>query len=53
MNLEEYRQKVISVLELLRCDTATEAAKNAALKSIISHIVYEKAQSRLAIYFYY
>ena len=53
VDLEEYRQKVISVLELLRSDTATEAAKNAALKSIISHIVYEKAQSRLAIYFYY
>lgn len=53
VDLEEYRQKVISVLELLRSDTATEAAKNTALKSIISHIVYEKAQSRLAIYFYY
>lgn len=53
VDLEEYRQKVVDVLELLRSDTATEAAKNAALKSIISHIVYEKAQSRLAIYFYY
>lgn len=53
VDLEEYRQKVVDVLELLRYDTATEAAKNAALKSIISHIAYEKAQSRLAIYFYY
>lgn len=53
VDMDAFRKKVVDVLELLRSDTATEAAKNEALKSIITHIVYEKARSRLAIYFYY
>ena len=39
-------------MDIIKDDSTTEAAKNAALKSIISYIVYEKQNHRLAIYFY-
>lgn len=52
IDLDAYVQKVSDVLDLLRSEAATEAAKNAALKSVISHIVYDKAHSRLVLYFY-
>ena len=43
--------RVVSVVDLLRSDAATEAEKNAALRSILSHIVYDKPHSRLELYF--
>lgn len=52
LDIEAYRKKVYGVLQLLRSDTASEAAKNDAIKSIVSHIVYQKDKSNLAIYFY-
>ena len=52
VNIPSYKKKVLKVLDIIKDDSTTEAAKNAALKSIISYIVYEKQNHRLAIYFY-
>lgn len=49
---EEYRRRVLRVLEILDSPDATEAAKGEALRSIVSFIVYNKPASRLEIYFY-
>lgn len=46
-----YAKKVTSVVSFLKTD-ATEAAKAEALRSIIDHITYDKANQRLAIFFY-
>lgn len=46
------QKKVQDVLKILKDPSAAASAKNAALKTIISYIVYEKANNRLAIYFY-
>ncbi|MBR5342569.1 MAG: recombinase family protein [Oscillospiraceae bacterium] len=47
-----FREKVLDVLQLVKDPQQTEAAKNAALRSILSYIVYEKAENRLALYFF-
>lgn len=47
-----FRGKVLDVLQLVKDPNQTEAAKNAALRSILSYIVYEKAENRLALYFF-
>ena len=39
------------VLEILKSPDVTEAEKNAALRSILSHIVYNKPEARLDLYF--
>ena len=52
MDPMEMQAKIYSVLELLRSPDASEAAKNAALRSVLSYIVYEKENNRLALYFY-
>ena len=44
--------KILSILDLIRSPDATEAAKNAALRSVISYIVYDKDAPRLELYFY-
>lgn len=49
---ERYAQKVKSVLEIIERSDVTEQNKSEALRSIISHIVYEKAKGNLQIYFY-
>ncbi|MBQ0038339.1 MAG: recombinase family protein [Clostridiales bacterium] len=46
-----YAEKVSGVLSFIQSD-ATPDAKNKALRTIIDHIVYDKANHRLAIYFY-
>ena len=48
----DFRGKVLDVLQLIKDPNQTEAAKNAALRSILSYIVYEKAENRLALYFF-
>ena len=48
----EYQKKVRNVLALIQDPDQSEAAKNTALRSILSYIVYEKADRRLALYFY-
>ena len=47
-----FAKKVLSVLDVIRDPEKSEHAKNEALKTVISYIVYEKAAKRLAIYFY-
>lgn len=46
------RQKVLHVLDVIQSPDATEAAKNEALRSIISYIVYNKPSKQLEVYFY-
>lgn len=48
----ELRQKAISVLSLIKDSSISESAKNEALRGIIHHITFEKAENNLAIYFY-
>lgn len=48
----EYAKKVSAVLELIKNPTVAENAKNEALRSILSRIVYEKKKQNLALYFY-
>lgn len=48
----DFRVKVLDVLQIVKDPKQTEAAKNAALRSILSYIVYEKAENRLALYFF-
>lgn len=52
IDTEAYARRVTEVITLLKNPTATEQAKNAALRTIIEKIVYEKANSNLAIYFH-
>ena len=47
----ELPDKVLSVLDVLRSPDISEEEKNAALRTVIDKIVYEKAQHRLDIYF--
>lgn len=51
MSVEDMREKTAAVLEIIKSENVTEAAKNQALRSILSHIVYEKSAARLALYF--
>lgn len=52
IDLDEYAKKVSEIVDFIKCDTATETAKNEALRTIIENIVYEKAKGNLAIYFH-
>ncbi len=52
VDLDKIKAKVISVLSFLQDENVSVEAKNEALKSIISRIVYEKAKGNVAIYFY-
>lgn len=47
----DMRRKVRNVLELLKSETATEAEKNEALRSVLSHIVYSKPTNQLHLFF--
>lgn len=51
VNPADMKRKTLDVLEFIKNPDVTESAKNAALRSILSHIVYEKAAGRLALYF--
>ena len=44
-------QRVFEVVQFLRSEDVPEAAKNQALRSIISKIVYQKSEQNIAIYF--
>jgi DNA invertase Pin-like site-specific DNA recombinase len=50
-NADEFAGKVIGVLSFLEDENASPTAKNEALRTIISKIVYQKADKNLAIYF--
>lgn len=47
-----FRSRVLSVLDVLKDPDQTEAAKSAALRSIVSYIVYDKPNSRIILYFF-
>ncbi len=47
-----YAEKVTSVLALLNDPNSSEKAKNIALRSILTGIVYEKQNDRLNLFFY-
>ena len=47
-----FSKKVQNVLEILKDPAQDEAAKNAALKTVVSYIVYNKPAKTLAVYFY-
>lgn len=47
----DMKRKTADVLDLLKSPDATEAEKNAALRSILSHIVYNKPAHRLDLFF--
>jgi DNA invertase Pin-like site-specific DNA recombinase len=49
---KKYANKVMNVIKLIESPDVTPQAKNEALRSIISKIVYNKANSSLDIYFY-
>jgi len=47
----DMRRRVLDVLAILRDPAQTETAKNAALRSILSHIVYDKPANQLRLFF--
>lgn len=47
-----FREKVLDVLQIVKSPDQTPAAKNTALRSIVSYIVYNKPAQRLEVYFY-
>lgn len=49
---DDFINKVTNVLEIIKSPDITEAVKNEALRSIIDHIVYEKGNQNLAIFYY-
>lgn len=49
---ESFGRKVQNVLEILRDPAQSEAVKNAALKTVVSYIVYAKPAKKLLVYFY-
>ncbi len=51
IDVDAYAAKVLSVVEFIKREDATPEAKNEALRTIISKIVYDKANQHLAIYF--
>lgn len=51
INKTEYANKVINVLEYIKSPDVSEQAKNEALRTIISKIIYVKAQNSLSIFF--
>lgn len=48
----DFINKVTNVLEIIKSPDITEAVKNEALRSVIDHIVYEKENQNLAIFYY-
>lgn len=47
-----FARRVADVLAILRDPTQPEAAKNSALQSVVSYIVYDKPTQQLKVYFY-
>ena len=47
----DMRRRVLDVLQILRDPTATEQVKNAALREILSHVIYDKPHAQLQLFF--
>lgn len=52
INLDTYAARVADIIVILKNETATPQEKNESLRTIIDHIVYEKLNNNLAIYFH-
>lgn len=48
----KYAEKVRSVLEIIKNDSISESVKNETLRTIISHITYQKQSGDLELFFY-
>lgn len=49
---EKFSKKVAEIVDFIKRDDVTEAAKNEALHTIIETVIFEKAKNNLAIYFH-
>lgn len=47
-----FAKKVLDVVSMISRDDVSEAAKNEALRTVVSHIVYRKPDNTMDIYFY-
>ena len=52
IDVNAFKNKVTTVLELIEREDVTESAKNEALRTIIEKIVFQKAEGNLAISFH-
>lgn len=52
INAKEYTKKVIGVLKVIKDKKQSEAAKNAALRTIIDKIIFIKHENKFNIYFH-
>jgi hypothetical protein len=52
VDVHDFKDKVLMVVDLIKRDDITPIEKNDALRTIIHHIIYEKANDNLAIYFH-
>ena len=52
IDLDTYTKKVISIVDFIKRDDVTPAAKNEALRTIIEKVIYDKPNENLAIYFH-
>ncbi len=48
----DFSEKVINIVDLIKNNDVSEKAKNEALRSIIDHIVFDKSNAKLNIFFY-
>ena len=48
---EDMRRRTLDVLDIIKRPDVTEQAKNEALRSILSHIVYQKSTNQLQLFF--
>ena len=51
LSAADMQAKTRGVLDILKSPAATEAEKNAALRTILSHVVFDKPASQLVLYF--
>lgn len=47
----DLRRRVLDVLDIINSPASTEQAKNAALRTILSHIIYDKPAQKLQLFF--
>ena len=52
INVDEYAERVLAVAEFIERDDVSELAKNEMLRTVVSYIVFNRAENCLDIYFY-
>ena len=52
MDIPAFRERTVHMLELIKSRDVTEAAKSAALKTVVSYIIYDKPAANLEIYLF-